>query len=169
MPQILTFSQLVQTLNYQKYRQKKKVLVTGCFDLLHQEHAKFLRNAKRVGETLIVGLESDARVSQLKGPNRPINCATKRAANLAQLKFIDFIFILPQNFNHPLTRRKILQLIKPDILALSTHDPLQKQKQQECRPVGCQVQIVHSYNPQISSTKILQEKKPKIKNKKPNP
>ena len=60
----------------------KKILVTGVFDLLHQEHINFLTKAKAVGDILVVGLETDTRVKQLKGFNRPINSTKDRLQNL---------------------------------------------------------------------------------------
>ncbi|KKS79400.1 MAG: Bifunctional protein HldE, partial [Candidatus Beckwithbacteria bacterium GW2011_GWA2_43_10] len=66
-----------------------KVLVTGCFDVLHSEHKKFLKAAKKLGGTLLVGLETDARTRQLKGPGRPINSLRLRLKNLQQLGIAD--------------------------------------------------------------------------------
>ena len=138
-----------------KIRREKIVLITGCFDILHQEHRKFLTKAKQQGDLLVVGLESDQRVKTLKGEKRPIHSWLVRMQRLARLKQANFIIKLPDNFNRRAVRWRLLQLIKPDVLAISGHDPLENQKRKECQKFGCQIRIVHQYNPKISTTKIL--------------
>jgi len=145
-----------------KIRNEKIVIVTGCFDILHQEHKKFLRKAKKEGDILIVGLESDQRIKSLKGEKRPINSWSERKQRLTLLEQISFIIKLPDNFNRREVRWRLLQLIKPDILAISGHDPLKNQKRKECQKFGCQVKIVHQYNTKISTTKMLLDKTEKI-------
>lgn len=162
MSKLITLNALAKRLSSPQFRSKTKVLVTGCFDVLHQEHQKFLQKAKKEGNLLIVGLESDQRVKELKGKNRPLNPWPKRAQSLLQLNEVDFVFALPDDFGSLNKRRKTLQLIKPHALAISAHDPLKKQKQKECQRIGCQVKIVHQYNPRVSTTKIVF----KIKNEK---
>lgn len=157
MRKITDLNILAKTLSSPQFRFKTKVLVTGCFDLLHQEHQKFLQKAKDQGDLLIVGLESDQRVQELKGADRPLNPWFKRAQALLQYNEVDFILALPDNFGSLIKRRNTLQLIKPDILAISAHDPLKKQKQKECQEIGCQIKVVHDYNPDVSTTKILRK------------
>ena len=76
-----------------------KVLVTGCFDVLHTEHKKFLRVSKVLGGRLLVGVETDARVRQLKGLGRPVNPLAVRLKNLRLLKIADEVFALPKKFS----------------------------------------------------------------------
>lgn len=136
----------------------KIVLVTGVFDVLHYEHQNFLKKAKMGGDALVVGIESDVRVKQLKGESRPFNSQLKRLFNLKKLNIADEIFILPNNF---FLKEKIKQLVKkinPDHLAISSHSPglLKKKKiMQEC---GSDLKIVHDRNFNISSTLILEKK-----------
>lgn len=134
---------------------KKIVLVTGCFDVLHSEHLKFLKKAKKEGDILVVGLESDKRVREMKGKGRPVNLWQERVKNLVRLNEVDFILKLPDDFNKQNVRLETLRLIKPDILATSSHDSFEKKKRKECQKIGCQLKIVHQYNPKISTTKIL--------------
>lgn len=159
MRNLVSLSKIAKALNSPNFRHKKKILVTGCFDVLHQEHQKFLQKAKKEGDLLIVGLESDQRVKELKGKNRPLNPWPKRAQSLLQLNEVDFVFALPDDFGSLNKRRKTLQLIKPHALAISAHDPLKKQKQKECQRIGCQVKIVHQYNPEVSTTLLLTSSK----------
>tara|TARA_Y100000310_G_C20434287_1_gene692974 strand:+ start:348 stop:812 length:465 start_codon:yes stop_codon:yes gene_type:complete len=92
--------------------QKNKKIVTcnGCFDILHIGHIKFLKEAKKQGDVLIIGLNSDSSVKQNKGPKRPINNEDDRAEVLAALEMVDYITI----FNET-TPLNLLETIKPDI------------------------------------------------------
>ena len=67
------------------------VFTNGCFDLLHPGHIIFLAEAKKIGDTLIVGLNSDDSVTKLKGPDRPINKMDDRAIMLSALESVDYI------------------------------------------------------------------------------
>lgn len=136
----------------------KKILVTGVFDLLHQEHINFLTKAKAVGDILVVGLETDTRVKQLKGFNRPINSTKDRLQNLENLKIADKIFTLPKSFNTPQDHLALLQKIKPDILAVSSHTPNLTNKKQLMKKIGGAVKVVHQLNPHISSSKLASTK-----------
>lgn len=131
------------------------ILVTGVFDILHQEHINFLTKAKQVGDILIIGVESDARVKKIKGPNRPVNSQTERARNLHQLHLADYIFILPRQFCSPADHQKLIATIKPDILAVSSHTSFIPNKQKILQKHGGQVKIIHQHNPNFSTTKIL--------------
>ena len=77
-----------------------KVLVGGCFDVLHIGHVKFLRQAKSFGDYLIVLLESDANIKKLKGSTRPIHNQKERKEVLEALKFVDKVIILPDVVNN---------------------------------------------------------------------
>jgi cytidyltransferase-like protein len=137
-------------------------LVTGVFDVLHQEHRQFLQAAKKLSGILLIGLESDQRVRQLKGRGRPINAVAKRKENLQQWGIADVIFYLPSDFDQEQVRQNWLQVIKPDYLAVSSHTPFLAIKKRELQAVGGQVKIVHQFNPQISSSKLI-NKKTKVK------
>lgn len=87
------------------------VLVTGVFDVLHKEHVAFLKKAKALGGTLYVGLESDVRVSALKGPTRPVNSEKVRKENIEKLGIADTVFILPEQFSRPEDHRALFKKI----------------------------------------------------------
>jgi D-beta-D-heptose 7-phosphate kinase/D-beta-D-heptose 1-phosphate adenosyltransferase len=97
----------------QRYKQqgKKIVFTNGCFDILHVGHVKYLQIAKSFGDVLIVGLNSDASVSRLKGPTRPVNIAEDRAYLLAALEAVDFVVPFEDD-----TPYELIKMIKPDIL-----------------------------------------------------
>ncbi len=134
----------------------KKVLVTGVFDILHQEHLKFLTKAKALGGELIVAIESDKRVRLLKGVGRPVNDQQKRKRALEKLKIIDQVIILPEAFNQPRERLKFLQKLRPQILAVSSHSPHLAEKARLMQQIGGKLMVVHQYNPAFSTTKIIQ-------------
>ncbi len=90
---------------------KKVVFTNGCFDILHVGHVKYLQVAKSFGDILIVGLNSDASVSRLKGPSRPVNIAQDRAYLLAALEAVDFV--VPFNEDTPY---ELIKMIRPDVL-----------------------------------------------------
>lgn len=93
-------------------RQKKQVVFTnGCFDLIHSGHALYLDAARKLGDFLIVGLNSDDSVRRLKGPGRPILSFRERSLLLSYLRPVDLI--VGFGYDTPL---RLIQLIKPDIL-----------------------------------------------------
>lgn len=132
------------------------VLVTGVFDVFHKEHEIFLRKAKLLGDRLVVGVESDARVRRLKGVGRPVNCAGKRMQTILDLKIADEVFVLPEKFDDPEDHRRLLNKIKPSILAISSHTPHQQEKLQLMQEIGGKVVVVHEQNPNVSSTILIE-------------
>ena len=72
---------------------KTLVVTNGCFDLLHRGHVSYLEAARAQGDVLLVGLNNDASVRELKGPDRPVNCAADRAAVLAALQSVDAVCV----------------------------------------------------------------------------
>lgn len=134
---------------------QKIVLATGVFDILHSEHEKFLQAAKKQGDILLVGLESDTRVKQLKGPHRPLNPIKTRLQNLAALDLADYVFFLPEEFDHLQQHQALIQQLHPHILAVSSQTPHQPQKQKIIEKYGGKIKVVLPHNPQISTSKLL--------------
>lgn len=143
-------------------QQRKKLkqsltLVTGVFDVLHQEHFNFLEKAKRSADLLLIGIESDRRVKAMKGPNRPLNDQAARLANLQKLKLADFIFILPEDFSKPSDHRRLIAQIRPDFMAVSSNTLFQAEKAKILAAFGAKLVIVHDFNPAFSSTKMIDD------------
>jgi len=90
---------------------KKVVFTNGCFDILHVGHVKYLQEAKSYGDVLIVGLNSDSSVRELKGPKRPVNTEADRAYILAALESVDYVVVFSEETPHDLIKN-----IAPDIL-----------------------------------------------------
>jgi rfaE bifunctional protein nucleotidyltransferase chain/domain len=91
---------------------RKLVVTNGCFDLLHAGHVTYLEAARKLGDVLLVGLNGDASVRQLKGEGRPINTEADRALVLAALASVDAVCIFQE-----LDAQRFLTLVKPDIYA----------------------------------------------------
>ncbi|MBU0628038.1 MAG: adenylyltransferase/cytidyltransferase family protein [Nanoarchaeota archaeon] len=89
---------------------KSIVTINGTFDILHKGHEFILKEAKKQGDILIVGLNSDSSVKQNKGPERPLNSEQSRARMLANFDFVDYVVL----FNEK-TPIDLLEAIKPDI------------------------------------------------------
>lgn len=86
-------SQIVESL---KQEGKRIVFTNGCFDLLHLGHVRYLEKAKSLGDILVVGVNSDRSVRELKGPNRPILPAEERAEILSGLGCVDYVTIFDE-------------------------------------------------------------------------
>jgi len=96
----------------EKARGKRIVFTNGCFDLLHAGHVKYLQKARRLGDILVLGLNSDASVRRLKGPKRPLIDQEERAHILAALDCIDYVVIFDED-----TPLELITALKPHILA----------------------------------------------------
>lgn len=90
---------------------KKLVFTNGCFDILHKGHVSYLNEAKKLGDYLMVGVNSDASVKKLKGENRPVNNETDRAYLLDNLKPVDFVIIFTED-----TPYNLIKSVVPDFL-----------------------------------------------------
>lgn len=111
MPKVLSSGNLDEILAGYRSQQKKIVFTNGCFDLLHIGHVRYLEQAKSLGDILIVGINSDTSVRELKGPSRPIQNENDRAEILASLKAVDHTVI----FNEE-TPEKLIRSVKPHLL-----------------------------------------------------
>jgi rfaE bifunctional protein nucleotidyltransferase chain/domain len=94
----------------------KKVWINGCFDILHRGHIELFKFAKSKGDYLIVGIDSDNRVKQLKGPSRPINAEEDRKFMLDAIGYIDKVII----FKTAGELRGIIHHLKPDVMIVGS-------------------------------------------------
>ncbi|MCA9369280.1 adenylyltransferase/cytidyltransferase family protein [Candidatus Woesebacteria bacterium] len=131
------------------------VLVTGVFDVLHQEHIHFLEAAKEQGDFLVVALESDARVRQIKGPDRPHFSQQQRRQHILDLEVADQVVILPEEFSHPNHHRAVISQVRPTYLAVSSHTKHLDKKQAILSEYDGRVVVVLDHNPAESTTQIL--------------
>lgn len=110
-PGIFTIAEVILRFGGEKRNGRRIVFTNGCFDLLHPGHIAILEQARALGDALIVGLNSDASVRQLKGPGRPVLPELERAEILAALECVDAVVIFEE-----LTPREIIAKLLPDIL-----------------------------------------------------
>ena len=97
--------------NALKLHRQKIVFTNGCFDVLHYGHVRYLLEAKKLGDILVVGLNSDESVRRLKGPTRPVNGEKERAFVLAALACIDYVVIFGED-----TPKELIETVVPDVL-----------------------------------------------------
>lgn len=107
---ITTLKRLIPIVKKLKRKNKKIVTTNGVFDILHLGHVKYLEGAKKLGDVLIVGVNTDTSVKQNKGDKRPINNEKSRIGVLAALESVDYAFLF--NEKNPI---KWLEKIKPDV------------------------------------------------------
>src|SRR3989304_783882 len=108
---ILNISELSSIVKSLKQSGKRIVLTNGCFDIIHVGHVRYLKEARNLGDMLVVGLNSDESVRAIKGINRPIVPQEERAEVLSSLRYVDFVVV----FNEP-DPYNIIAALKPDIL-----------------------------------------------------
>uniref|UniRef100_UPI00405642B6 D-glycero-beta-D-manno-heptose 1-phosphate adenylyltransferase n=1 Tax=Candidatus Electrothrix sp. TaxID=2170559 RepID=UPI00405642B6 len=102
---------LLERLSRMRAQGSKVVFTNGCFDLLHAGHVSYLEEARRCGDCLVIGVNSDSSVQALKGPARPVNSERERARVLAALGCVDFVVFFDED-----TPLKLIQALLPDIL-----------------------------------------------------
>jgi rfaE bifunctional protein nucleotidyltransferase chain/domain len=107
----LTLEQAILRFGREKRNGRRVVFTNGCFDLLHPGHIRSLQQARELGDALIVGLNSDASVRQLKGKGRPVLPERERAEILAALESVDAVVIFDE-----LTPREVIARLLPDVL-----------------------------------------------------
>lgn len=111
MGEVLTKEQLLDRLAPMR-GQSSIVTTNGCFDILHVGHLRYLQGCKRMGDVLVVMVNSDASVRRLKGPKRPVVNEGDRAELVAGLGCVDFVVLFEEDTPEPL-----LEIIKPDFHA----------------------------------------------------
>lgn len=132
---------------------KKLVFTNGCFDLLHAGHVRYLAQARALGDALVVALNSDASVRELKGPSRPVNTEEDRAEILKALRSVDAVCV----FTEPRVT-KLIEQIKPHVYAKGgdyTIASLNPEERAALDFVGAEIEIL-ALVPGRSTTKTLQ-------------
>lgn len=113
MPEKLKSAAEIVAVAAQARRRGQRVVFTnGCFDVLHRGHVHVLRQAKTLGDLLIVGLNSDRSIAAIKGPGRPVMDETSRVELIAAMEMVDYVVV----FDEP-DPYKLIEAIKPDVLA----------------------------------------------------
>ena len=133
---------------------KRLVVTNGCFDLLHVGHVTYLETARQQGDALLVGVNGDAAVRQLKGLDRPVNPETDRAAVLAALESVDGVCIFAEA-----TATRFLAAARPDVYVKGgdyTLDTLNSEERHTVEQAGGKIVIVPCV-PGKSTTALLEK------------
>ncbi len=129
------------------------VATNGCFDILHVGHLRYLESSKKLGDILVVGLNSDSSVRLLKGSNRPINSEQDRAALLAALKPVDYVVIFDDK-----DACKFLQAVQPNIYTKGADyaNTTKWSEYQLAKDLGIKIELIDLV-PDKSTTKIVEK------------
>jgi len=110
-PAVLTLDEAILRFGREKRNGRRVVFTNGCFDILHPGHIRSLEQARELGDALVVGLNSDASVRELKGQGRPVLAGQERAEILAALECVDAVVMFDD-----LTPREVIARLLPDVL-----------------------------------------------------
>jgi D-glycero-beta-D-manno-heptose 1-phosphate adenylyltransferase len=135
------------------YAEQRLVFTNGCFDILHVGHIRYLAAAKQFGDILVVGLNSDKSVRQLKGPERPINSEADRAEVLAALAVVNHVVIFEE-----MRVNRVVARVRPDLYVKGgdySIDSLDRGEVDALRSVGAEIKIVPLV-PGRSTTRLIE-------------
>jgi D-beta-D-heptose 7-phosphate kinase/D-beta-D-heptose 1-phosphate adenosyltransferase len=108
---VLSVAEAVALVEHLRHTGKEVVFTNGVFDLLHPGHIRYLQHARREGDALVVGINSDRSVRTIKGPSRPINPEHERAEVLAALACVDAVVVFDED-----DPQQIINRLQPDVL-----------------------------------------------------
>lgn len=111
MSKITPRNELKAEVDRLKREGKKVVFTNGCFDILHAGHTRYLREARKLGDALILALNSDSSVRSIKGPMRPIVPEAERAEVVAALDSVDYVTVFDE-----LTPLELIEFLRPDVI-----------------------------------------------------
>jgi D-glycero-beta-D-manno-heptose 1-phosphate adenylyltransferase len=137
---VVPLEELQQRANKLHAAGKKIVATNGCFDLLHVGHIRYLTAARALGDALIVGINGDQSVRELKGAGRPVNNENDRAEILAALDCVDLVTIFPE-----IRATRFLEIATPDVYVKGgdyNQDTLNAEERQVLQKIGAKIDIV---------------------------
>jgi rfaE bifunctional protein nucleotidyltransferase chain/domain len=150
---VLTLAQAARWAANARRRGKRIVATNGCFDLLHFGHVSYLQQASKLGDLLVVGLNSDSSVHQLKGPSRPLAAAKHRAAVLAALECVDAVVIFSEKRAH-----RFLATVQPDVYVKGGDyrpDSLDSRERAVLTAIGARIRLL-PFVRGFSTTKLIE-------------
>lgn len=156
MGRVLSVKELGDWRRGEKSAGRRVVVTNGCFDLLHVGHVRFLQEARALGDTLLVGLNGDGSVRELKGAGRPVNPEADRAEVLAALGCVDAVMVFPEK-----RATRFLEVAQPDIYVKGGDyrpEDLDADEQAAVKKAGGQVKVL-KLTPGKSTTAVLAKAK----------
>jgi len=133
---------------------RRLVVTNGCFDLLHRGHVTYLEAARSQGDALLVGVNDDASVRQLKGPHRPVNGEADRAAVLAALQSVDAVCVFTER-----NALRFLATVEPDVYVKGgdyTIDTINQEERRLVEQLGGKIVVLPGV-PGKSTTAVLEK------------
>lgn len=137
---IITAESLFDWRDNLKRKGQRLAATNGCFDILHTGHINYLQAARNAADALIVGINSDRSVKELKGPTRPIQNENDRAAIIAALQSVDGVYIFDE-----LRATKFLELTQPDLYVKGgdySLDELPEEERQLISKIGAELKVL---------------------------
>jgi len=138
-----------------KYIARTKVLVGGCFDLVHIGHVRFLKNAKKHADILIVALESDEFIRTRK-KREPLHSLTERAEIIASFEYVDVVILLPY-LENDLEYGSLIKALSPSVIAITKGDVQKDIKMTHAAAVGARIVEVVELIPAKTSSELLKK------------
>ncbi len=157
MGRVLSLKELADWRRGEKSSGRRVVVPNGCFDLLHVGHVRFLPEARALGDSLVVGLNGDASVRELKGTGRPVNPEADRAEVLAALGCVDVVVVFPEK-----RATRFLEAAQPDLYVKGGDyrpEELDADEQAAVKQGGGQVKVL-KLTPGKSTSAVLAKVKP---------
>ena len=151
---VLTLPQAARWAAAARRRGETVVATNGCFDLLHFGHVSYLQRAKKFGDLLVVGLNGDKSVRQLKGPGRPLVPQQQRAQIMAALSCVDAVVIFPEKRAH-----RFLGTVQPDVYVKGGDyrpETLEARERAVLTAIGSKVRIL-PFAKGFSTTKLVEK------------
>ncbi len=148
---IESWDRLEDELKRLRARGQKVVFTNGCFDLLHVGHVRYLRAARRLGDLLLVALNTDRSVRKLKGPTRPVQPQGDRAEILAALECVDLVTF----FDEP-TPLRLIERMLPDVLVKGGDWPVDRIVGREAVEAAGGRVVTLPYVPGVSTSELIE-------------
>jgi D-glycero-beta-D-manno-heptose 1-phosphate adenylyltransferase len=147
-----SLDELAQTVQHLKGIGLKIVLTSGSFDLVHLGHVKYLAKAKELGDVLVVGVDSDAKIRKRKGDDRPMVPEQERLEMLAHQRPVDLLFLKPED--EP--RWALIKAVAPDVLVLTTDHGYSDDEQTELKEIVGAIEVIPRQATITTSERIRQ-------------
>ncbi|MCW8091260.1 bifunctional D-glycero-beta-D-manno-heptose-7-phosphate kinase/D-glycero-beta-D-manno-heptose 1-phosphate adenylyltransferase HldE [Alteromonas sp. ASW11-130] len=149
---VMNEDQLLRAIEQAKGQGERVVMTNGCFDILHAGHVSYLQAAAQLGDRLIVAVNTDESVTQLKGPGRPVNSVDRRMAVLAGLSAVDWVVPFPED-----TPRRLIARLLPDVLVKGGDYTVEEiAGAEEVQENGGEVKVLH-FEEGVSTTGIIEQ------------
>ncbi|HEV2812385.1 MAG TPA: adenylyltransferase/cytidyltransferase family protein [Solirubrobacteraceae bacterium] len=147
-----TLDELAKTVRHLKGIGLKIVLTSGSFDLVHLGHVKYLAKAKQLGDVLVVGVDSDAKIRKRKGEDRPMVPEQERLEMLAHQRPVDLLYLKPEEEE----RWALIKAVEPDVLVLTTDHSYSDDEQAELLEIVGGIEVIPRQATITTSERIRQ-------------